>query len=156
MIPAPRRRWFAFSLRTMFIVVTLFGCWLGYELHWIRQRHAFIDDEVLVRERHPTHDTWSAGIAERNPNAPRRAPGMLWVFGEGGWSRLCVLVEAVTVDELTDHDWDRVMEARSLFPEAKVITVHVWDTPQSGLQGYSGVKGAIPPDVQPPGRKSHR
>jgi hypothetical protein len=78
---------------------------------------------------------------------------MLWVFGEGGWSRLCVLVEAVTVDELTDHDWDRVTEARSLFPEAKVITVHVWDTPPltdtHHAFGSSGVKGAIPPDVRP-------
>ena len=36
---APKRRWFRFSLRMMFVVVTVFGCWLGYELNWIRQRH---------------------------------------------------------------------------------------------------------------------
>ncbi len=64
---------------------------------------------------------------------------------------MCVLAEAVTVDELTDHDWDRVGEARSLFPEAKVITVHVWDTPEN-----SGVKGEIPPDVRPVASNKHR
>jgi hypothetical protein len=36
---APRRRWFAFSLRALFVVVTVFGCWLGYQLNWIRERH---------------------------------------------------------------------------------------------------------------------
>ena len=34
----PKRRWFrfAFSLRTLFIVVTLFGCWLGYQINSLR------------------------------------------------------------------------------------------------------------------------
>ena len=152
MTPAPKRRWFrfAFSLRTLFIVVTVFGCWLGYSLNWIKQRHAFIADEVLVRERHPTHDTWSASLAGRSKTPPR-APGMLWIFGEDGWSSLEVLAEAVTVDELTDHDWDRIMEARSLFPEAKIGTVHVWDTPEE-----SGVAGATPPDVRPVANNRHR
>ena len=31
-------RWYAFSLRTVFVVVTVVGCWLGYEVHWIRSR----------------------------------------------------------------------------------------------------------------------
>lgn len=39
---APRRRCFRFSLRTLFVVVTVFGCWLGYQLNWIRQRHAYL------------------------------------------------------------------------------------------------------------------
>jgi hypothetical protein len=30
MTPAPKRRWFQFSLRTMFVVVTVFACWLGW------------------------------------------------------------------------------------------------------------------------------
>ena len=40
-INTPYRRWFRFSLRTMFVLVAVFGCWLGYEMNWIRQRHAF-------------------------------------------------------------------------------------------------------------------
>lgn len=37
MPPTPKRRW-SYSLRTLFVVVTVFACWLGYELNWIRQR----------------------------------------------------------------------------------------------------------------------
>ena len=51
---------------------------------------------------------------------------------------LCLLAEAVTVDDLTDHDWDRIKEARSLFPEATIYTVHVWD-----IHGEIGVKGEV-------------
>jgi hypothetical protein len=40
-MPTPsRRRWFRFSLRTMFVVVTLFALWLGWELNYVRERHA--------------------------------------------------------------------------------------------------------------------
>jgi hypothetical protein len=37
---APRRRWFRFSLRTLFVVVTAFGIWLGWQLHVVRERAA--------------------------------------------------------------------------------------------------------------------
>jgi hypothetical protein len=39
----PRRRW-SFSLRTLFVVVTALWCWFGYQLNWIRQRHAILAD----------------------------------------------------------------------------------------------------------------
>jgi hypothetical protein len=29
MTTAPKRRWFKYSLRTLFVVVTAFGVWLG-------------------------------------------------------------------------------------------------------------------------------
>jgi hypothetical protein len=38
MTPAPKRRWLRFSLRTFFVVVAVFGCWLGWEQYQIRQR----------------------------------------------------------------------------------------------------------------------
>lgn len=37
-----RRRWFQFSLQTMFVLVMLVSiplAWVGYSLSWIRQRH---------------------------------------------------------------------------------------------------------------------
>ena len=30
---------FQWSLRTLFVVMTVVGCWLGYYANWIRQRH---------------------------------------------------------------------------------------------------------------------
>ena len=41
-VTAPRR-WFRFSLRTMLVVVTMLGCWLGYQFNWIRQRNEFAE-----------------------------------------------------------------------------------------------------------------
>ena len=40
----PRRRWFrfAFSLRTLFVVVTVFGVWLGWQRHIVQERKAII------------------------------------------------------------------------------------------------------------------
>ncbi len=37
----PRRR-FRFSLRALFVAVTVVGVWLGYHFKWIRDRHAVI------------------------------------------------------------------------------------------------------------------
>jgi hypothetical protein len=72
MTPNPKRRWFrfAFSLRTLFVVVTVICCWLGYELNWIRQRH-----EALAK----------CGFTIELPGASQEfltAPGCLWLFGE--------------------------------------------------------------------------
>ncbi|MBI2826035.1 MAG: hypothetical protein HYX69_15225 [Planctomycetia bacterium] len=39
--PKPRRRWFQFRLRTMFLLVTLFALWLGWQVNLARQRIAF-------------------------------------------------------------------------------------------------------------------
>ena len=34
----PKRRWFRFSLRTLFVLVTIIGKRLGYSFNWIRQK----------------------------------------------------------------------------------------------------------------------
>ncbi len=41
--PQPRRRWFGYSLRTLFVAVTLFAVWLGWELKFIRERNSLRD-----------------------------------------------------------------------------------------------------------------
>ncbi len=42
---APRRRWFRFSLPTMFVGVTVCACWLGYQLNWIHERRRMVAAE---------------------------------------------------------------------------------------------------------------
>jgi hypothetical protein len=44
MPPAPKRRWFRFSLRTLFVVVTVGCIWLAWNVNIVQQRKA-------VRER---------------------------------------------------------------------------------------------------------
>jgi hypothetical protein len=122
--PAPKRRCFRFSLRTLFVVVTVFGVWLGwvtYELNWIRQRHEFIAGEKRIHERRGA----AVAIAYTYPGKrPARAPFMLWAFGEGGFSDMCVLADEVDTQRLTENDMNRVRQARRLFPEAEVMVAH--------------------------------
>ena len=40
---APNRRWFHFSLRTLFVVVTVLGIWLGWQLHFVSRRKQAIN-----------------------------------------------------------------------------------------------------------------
>ena len=49
-MPTPPRRWFQFGLRTMFVVVTLFAVWLGWELKFIRDRRGFLTAMDELRE----------------------------------------------------------------------------------------------------------
>jgi hypothetical protein len=141
MTPAPKRRWFRFSLRTLFVVVTVLGCWLGYELNWVRERRLFIADEISARQRHPTSYTWDAIVMNVRKTPTPKAPGRLWAFGEAGHPNICVLIEAESVEHLTNRDQDRVQKARKLFPEASISMVHVWDRP-----GRHGVMTAAPPN----------
>ena len=36
------RRWFRFTLRTLFVLLTFFGVWLGWNLHQVREREAIL------------------------------------------------------------------------------------------------------------------
>lgn len=36
--PTPHRRWFRFGLRTMFVVLTVFSLWLGWQAKIVRDR----------------------------------------------------------------------------------------------------------------------
>jgi len=40
MTSTPKRRWFRFSLRTLFVVVTVLGIWLGWNAEIVRERTA--------------------------------------------------------------------------------------------------------------------
>lgn len=105
---APKRRWPRFSLRTLFVAVTVFGCWLGYELNWIRQRHAALvkwdDSEFLV--------------------PPPTAPGLLRLFGEPGYGYISISFEwhdGALSGTLTEQEEAEIKMARRLFPEAKMV-----------------------------------
>ncbi len=107
---APRRRWFAFSLRTLFVVVAVFGCWLGWQLNWIRQRHEF------VASLNPDYHFFRM---EDENGDPVRAPFPLFLFGEPGYSFV------------TPKDESEQGVGRKLFPEARVDFVPPPSYPES-------------------------
>jgi hypothetical protein len=43
MTPTPKRRWFRFSLRTLFVVVTVGCIWLGWQVKVVRDRRAALE-----------------------------------------------------------------------------------------------------------------
>jgi hypothetical protein len=96
----PHRRWYQFSLRTMFVGMTL-ACvvlaWVGYSLNWIRQRQQ-------ARGSHPFM-YWHEWV---DPNIPL-APDGLWLFGE----------KSVFQIESNEDDTEVI---RKLFPEAEVLS----------------------------------
>jgi hypothetical protein len=89
-----------FSLRTLLVLVTVFGCWLGYQLNWIRQRHEFFEQHSYK------------GLEQLAVELTPRAPGMLWLFGEKG-------KKVIMVSRL---HWDDAVRAKKLFPESDVCT----------------------------------
>ena len=99
----PKRRWFSFSLRTMFVLLTAICVWVGYEVNWIRQRQDRLE---------------SLHVADHVDSVSIRAPGFLWLFGEEGHQHLVVADNQMTRDEL------KVL--RSLFPEAHISVVNDW------------------------------
>src|ERR1700680_2365646 len=80
----PHRRWFRFSLRTLFVALTL-ACvafaWTAYALNWIRARHEILGKGLAT----PTYQHYLL-LRER----PAVAPGCLWVFGEEGIHHLSI------------------------------------------------------------------
>jgi hypothetical protein len=117
-----KRRWFRFSLRTLFVVVTVFACWLGYELNWIRQRHAFVARQnALVIER---FNERYAGMVSYQLSITKHAPFPLWLMGEKGivcFPVLCVRTKDTVPFDRSWDDYPESREARRLFPEAKIV-----------------------------------
>ena len=100
--PAPVRRRFQFSLRTLLIAVGLLSvacAIVGPKLVWISQRQGMIRP---------------AGAVGFVPNRePRSAPGGLWLFGEQGMKSLHVI----------NAPQDQVDEMKRLFPEAEIDSI---------------------------------
>ena len=106
MTPAPKRRWFRFSLRTLFVVVALVAVALSWFLMEVRgrihQRREFI---LAVDSLTPT------GVYDVGS---RRSPGLLWLFGEQGVGTI-----------YTAQRYEAA--ATRLFPEAKIQITSGWE-----------------------------
>jgi hypothetical protein len=111
--PATKRLWFRWSLRTLFVVVTLFGAVLGgtfYSLRWMRLRQEWDDSPPTVYLH-----------MQRNG---RRAPWPLVPFGEHGWEIISMRFCPWEAPEptLTKEQIAEYWRAKQLFPEAIIST----------------------------------
>ncbi len=115
-------RWFRFSLRSLFVLVTIFSCWLGYELNWIRQRRLAFDDAARFSRAGITEEPYSG--SHPHTIGRRQAPGLLWLFGEPGYAEFWLFFpthENIFDRTLTPLEQAEVARTESLFPEAKVV-----------------------------------
>src|SRR5262249_14468208 len=54
----PRRRWFRWSLRTMFVVLTAFCLWLGWNVNAVQQRKRLMDWAAIHGIKLNQDGTW--------------------------------------------------------------------------------------------------
>jgi len=116
-----------FSLKALFVVLTIIGVWLGVQVKWIRDRHdtlewirgpgsAFgrtLDAQLATPDEHVVggYSDWSEAL-----NGLASAPWSLRALGENGVGR----IELFGADQVQLAERRREMER--LFPEAAVIT----------------------------------
>jgi hypothetical protein len=100
-------------LRTLFVVVTLFGCWLGWNLHRVREREQVQHDigwrgaRILTPGFHNQVNQWKPKLVSK------KTLPTIWAFLGAEPLGSIVLPE----QEFTDDDCRRI---QSLFPESEV------------------------------------
>ena len=77
---APTRRWFRFSLRTLFVVMTVFGCWLGWNLRQVRQRQRLVNFISTPVGMYPFEERPSVGLPSLFilPNGAKSSVPLSW------------------------------------------------------------------------------
>jgi hypothetical protein len=106
-------------LRTLFVVVTIFGCWLGHEWNWIRQRH----EARQWVESHEVRQFFGNKIQEVQPGT--KLPWTLRILDEkplaGGFGGGRTTIEQKPGDDPGSYKV-RLEEVCRLFPEASFVT----------------------------------
>lgn len=98
----PRRRWFQFSLATLFVGVTVVAismAWVAYQLNWIRERRAALTKAEYI--------TQCFGES--------RQPRPMWRLTFLGEKPIAHII---TGNDLPAEEFDRMT---SLFPKAHVV-----------------------------------
>jgi hypothetical protein len=106
MTPALKRRWFRWSLRTMFVAVTLAVTlpWLAVNLNWMYERSAAVASKIP----HPLE-------------GEKPAPWPLWIFGARGFARIHIKVPPEKLAFFQEAARDRRIHWQRIFPEAETI-----------------------------------
>jgi hypothetical protein len=110
----PKRRWFRFSLRTLFVLVTIVGIaagWVRYQTNWVQQRREFLN--ALAAERDAGDEQFNrVGAMELPPAEPNPIPFVRKILGDRPYFDV-VLPER--------YGQDLIDRANGLFPEALIL-----------------------------------
>jgi hypothetical protein len=127
---APKRRWLRFSLRALFVFVTVLACWLGYEVNWIRHRRELdAKHRALASEFIDRLAMRSSGKLILDLHEPAWLTRFqLWLFRENPRHTLTLIF--IVEDDGTSLSGGQLAEvelAKRLFPEAVID----WDVLRS-------------------------
>ena len=116
-MPRPRRPWFRFSLRTLFVLTTLVGClvaaWAGRQAKWMNERDAKL--------------RWLGSKAVVVQRGPAKWPVWLWRTHGVAKIQWCITGPYGAGDNLDEATVQKQrIELTKLFPEASVEFIHCW------------------------------
>lgn len=124
------RRWFRFSLRTLFLVTAVFAVWLGYYCNWIRERHQTLEGVEFAAKIVESRN----GVMGFVP-PPHAFPWSLTILGEQS-----IIAIAIPGSKSDPGNEAKLASITRLFPEADVgckmdeIDDEPDDSPQIGLR----------------------
>jgi hypothetical protein len=117
--PKPKRHWFRFSLRTMFVLVTVsgFGSWYVVHQKWIQDRHWAVMHDLAgdyeIAQQSEVIDSYWQNLRGEGYNP---APLSLRLLGERGIGFIYI---RITTNAANDEA--RAAKYKRLFPESEVI-----------------------------------
>jgi hypothetical protein len=119
----PSRLWFSYSLQTLFVLVTVFAVWLGWEQHIVRARR-------LLKT---ATESGGGRVFSYDPEYPLNAKVPTIPI----WRTWCedVVIDEIALTEGTDSDEQQRIQ--SWFPEARVCRMEParFPIPKSGALG---------------------
>ena len=149
---APKRRWPQFSLRTMFVVVTVLAVplgWIGYSLNWIRQRHEFHklhETRISSLQNEIGHFEFISAyrIVETVSDKPKNistmhARAVLRLFGEEAFPGLGLVYVSSEPNVAASRTSD-IQRAKDLFPEAIIRTYTHFKREPTISTGFDGFR----------------
>lgn len=106
------------------VLVALMGCWLGYQLNWVRQRHSFLERQrarFVARNQVDNYDVDARFLRSFYGKTSTPAPWQLRLFGEPGQVEIRIWIpdRGPSPDVSLDKEWQL---GQSLFPEARITT----------------------------------
>jgi hypothetical protein len=124
----PKRRWYQFSVRSLFVVITLFGIWLGWQLYWFKTRRDWLEAQNYVA-------AFPAAGARKLPHPQL----LITLFHQEAMSQIL----------LRNASQEEIAKVQRLFPEADVVSGN-WGAPSLGDPVYVGKRALPGPGDLPP------